>query len=165
MPLDPYQLGAEYNAQSRQQRCRRCLAFCSVLRQMRHATDSAIAMWIPPEAAKMVCEFAFDKVVNNDGMWAFFKTKRDECVREQMRCYRRHSGKIVFNNKATVGERIRESRDPCYRSKQPRHGTIISLECDHQSEVAVRWDDGSETGDIDAGRKCGKKGFYHLVYE
>lgn len=173
------------------QRERQCLAFSSVLHEAHlistdlsyllakdtpPASKSSIttleklqtsikAISLPTECVKLICDFAFK--VDATLMLR-------ECIMEQHRKYSRLPGKIVFNSEAKVGERVRESRWPSHwygyesilSSKgKLRSGIITSLDCDHNSEVAVEWDDGTKYGNTLAGIKCGKKGKYGLVYD
>jgi|SaaInl74LU_5_DNA_1037368.scaffolds.fasta_scaffold29111_1 hypothetical protein len=168
---------------------RRCLTFCSVLREARlisndlssliekkapPASQSSIAavnavrtpikaIALPLECVKRICDFAVDtgSVVN----YVFRK-----CLAEQWRRYSRLPGKIVLQNKAKVGERVRRRfRFSSPNLKLPQNnlqrGVIISKDCDHGTEIAVKWDNGTVSGDANGGLKCGKKGQYALVYE
>ena len=176
------------------EREKRCLAFCSVLREAHlvssdlssllskiapPASQSSIAavmgvqasikaISIPPECAKLVCNFAFGGTTDHaDSLLR-------KCISEQMCQYSRLPGKLVFYNKALAGERVRESKYPWigygkyfgWRSRGVRRfGTIARTDCDHGTEVAVAWDDGTVSGDALGGLKCGKKGVYRLVYD
>eukprot|EP00984_Skeletonema_dohrnii_P023171 scaffold12250_cov150-Skeletonema_dohrnii-CCMP3373.AAC.1 len=168
---------------------RRCLAFCSVLREahlisndlssliekkappasqssiaaVNAARTSIKAIALPIECVKLICDFAVGSVVN----YVFRK-----CLAEQRRRYSRLPGKIVLQNKAQVGERVRRNFYPVFSSpnlKLPQNslqrGVIISKDCDHGTEIAVKWDNGTVSGNTNGGLKCGKKGQYALVYE
>lgn len=175
----------------KQTRERQCLAFCSVLYESRLVSDdlsvllakndppaaqstiaavanvrnSIKAIYLPPETAKLTCDLAFGS--SGDYSDCMFQ----KCIEEQRRCYSRIPGKIVLQDQAKVGERVRESRYPhkgyhgWVRPRNLARGTITSLDCDHGSEMAVEWDDGTVSGNRTGGLKCGKKGSYRLVYD
>ena len=114
------------------EREKRCLAFCSVLREahlisndlsfliekkappasqssiaaVNTARTSIKAIALPLECVKLICDFAVDtgSVVN----YVFRK-----CLAEQWRRYIRLPGKIVLQNEAKVGERVRRNFTSC----------------------------------------------------
>jgi hypothetical protein len=113
----------------------------------------AISM-LPLECISLVKMFAFGA--------EFYQCKKQvlrQCAREQYRNYSRLPGKIVLQHYAKVGERVRLSYS------HDRHGVISSKDCDHGTEIAVTWDDGTTWGDASGGLKCGKKDCYSLVYD
>ena len=177
MPFDKHELKPE--------REKRCLAFCNVLREtdlvssdlsslldknappasqssiaaVRAICTSIKAIPLPSECTKLICDFAFDGLSLAKDLFKRYLT-------EQRRRYSRLPGNIVFQHEANVGERVRV-RLHCWQLSQRNlnRGTIISKDCDHGTEIAVRWDDGTVSGNTDVGLKCGKKGIYSLVYD
>eukprot|EP00927_Polykrikos_kofoidii_P020754 TRINITY_DN19890_c0_g1_i1.p1 TRINITY_DN19890_c0_g1~~TRINITY_DN19890_c0_g1_i1.p1 ORF type:complete len:224 (-),score=47.83 TRINITY_DN19890_c0_g1_i1:195-866(-) len=73
----------------------------------------------------------------------------------------RERGCLVKIGEAAVGERVRLNPEE-HRGygDSGREGTIISVTEDNGTEIAVRWDDGSESHNF----HCGKKGNHELVY-
>ena len=185
MPFDPHAEPSDARKLERQQQC---LAFCMVLHEIdlvtsdlasllakqdppaAHSTIAAVeavyrsipAVWLPLEPTKMICDFAFGEPSNDD--------KFRNCIEKQRRNYSRLPGDIVLQGNAMVGERVRASRYPrfnCQHYSVPPcgRGTIVSLDCDGGTEIAVKWDDGSVWGNSMGGLQCGKKGNYRLVYD
>jgi len=180
MPFDVNELKLE--------REKRCLAFCSVLREahlvssdlssllgntappasqssiaaVRATQTSVKAISLPTENVKLICDFAFAHSDADDLL--------RKCVAEQIKYYSRLPGKIVFQGPARVGERVRESKykrigQGNINRGNMKRGAIISKDGDDWTEIAVRWDDGTVDGNEMVGLKCGKKGFYALVYD
>ena len=114
----------------------------------------------------LICDLAFGSIT--DYADCLFK----QLVAEQRHNYGRLPGKVVLHYKARVGERARESRYPSAscsdfwysHQRNLRRGVIASIDCDHGTEIAVNWDDGTTSGYSIGGLKCGKKGGYGLVY-